>query len=344
MILLVNNHYIPQFLLRHFCIEGKIQYYNLSTQMVESRNTKSVFSEKGYYPDEIEESLCSKIESLFARLLAENISISKHKIILSRNDLFIVKKFLLISILRVRDEKLEHNAWFQILKRDGIIQDVENFKKLFTGDFFSNLNNILECDNEDKMQRIISQERNFTLYTFIRDVLFSYLVFVKSNNAKEDFVINDLGWASYRGPMSVKKLNAMFNMLQIRYDPFIDMILHMSSPQDYAIFPLTHNMSILSISPAFKIFQPNMPYNIIYPDNAPSLSKCLGFGSASVIAPPNNTYSRSGQKEYVYNIKQLTSNDVAFLNSLLISQAEQFIGFADVLKVKNSLEYSNIKV
>ena len=49
----MNNHYIPQFLLKHFCEDGLIQYCDIENKKVESRNTRSIFSEKGYYPQQM---------------------------------------------------------------------------------------------------------------------------------------------------------------------------------------------------------------------------------------------------------------------------------------------------
>lgn len=137
--------------------------------------------------------------------------------------------------------------------------------------------------------------------------------------------------------MGVKKLNAMYNMLEIRYDPFIDMLLHMSSPQDYAIFPMSSTLALIAMSPAYKICLPGSPYHIIYPDEAPSLSKCLGFGTSDTITPLENKVNRKGLKEYHYNIKQLTMNDVIFLNGLLIKQANRYIAFADCSRIEHSL-------
>ena len=334
----MNNHYVPQFLLSHFCIDGKIQYMDLSSKKVESRNTRSVFSEKGYYPDEVEIDLCNKIERDFARLFSNKIVNAKNRIILSDEEWFLIEKYLLITILRVRDDGFKNNAWVQILKRDGIINDIDSFEKNHVGGFFENINAILKCSSEPEMFELVYREENLLLYFYVRDIIYSYFIFVKSNNAKEDFIINDLGWASYRGPMSVKKITAMCDMIEKRYDPHIKSLLQEISPQDYAVFPLSHNMALIAMSPAFTICLPGEPYNIIYPTEAPSLSKCLGFGNASVITPPLIKQSFLGREEYLCDIKQLPSNDIVFLNSVLISQAEKFIGFADPKKVRRSFE------
>ena len=74
----MNNHYIPQFLLKHFCENGTIQYCDIENRKVEVRNTRSVFSKKGYYPDELEHDLCNKIESQFSKLLNDKLAISRY--------------------------------------------------------------------------------------------------------------------------------------------------------------------------------------------------------------------------------------------------------------------------
>ena len=69
VIIMINSHYVPQLILRHFANAERIQYCDLGNRKVETRNIRSTFSEKGYYPDEIEKEMCYKIESQFANLL-----------------------------------------------------------------------------------------------------------------------------------------------------------------------------------------------------------------------------------------------------------------------------------
>lgn len=333
---MVNNHFIPQLTLRHFCEGDKIQYYDIKNKKLETRSTRSVFAEKGYYPDKLERELCHKIEVQFANILNNKLLRDNYKIVLTREDMLVFKKFLIITILRVKDENMEHNAWYQVLKRDGIIDENAELRDYFSGDFYENINKVLACKNLDMLFETVN--KNMNLFTFIKDIIYSYNVFVRTNNCKEDFVITDRGWADYRGPMSVKKMNAMHNMLELRYDPFIEMLLHMSSPQDYAVFPLARNFAVIAMSPAFKICLPGAPYNIIYPDNAPSLSQCLGFGSSNTISEPKHKVLRDGTKEYHYSIQQLSKRDVMFLNALLIKNADRFYGFANEKQVRASIE------
>ena len=135
----------------------------------------------------------------------------------------------------------------------------------------------------------------------------------------------------------------MSNMLQIRFDPMIAMILQMSSPQDYAVFPITKNMAIITMSPAFKTCLPGAPYNHIYPDNAPSLSACIGFGSANTIIGSDKRILKDGTAEYRYEIQQLNKADVCFLNALLLNNADKFFAFSNLDKVRFSLEQNKSK-
>lgn len=335
---MVNSHFVPQFLLRNFCKDDKIQYFDIATKSVEQRSTKSVFSERGYYPDSLEKELCYKIEAQFANVLNKKIVNERYKISLDRQDMLILKKYLIITMLRVKDDNLDHNIWYRELIKSEILPEDDATKALLNGDFCDAINKVLNANDVDTLLEMTEKERNINLFTFIKDSVFSYNVFVRSNNSKQDFVITDRGWAGYRGPMGVKKLNAMFNMLEIRYDPFIDMLLHMSSPQDYAIYPLSSTMALIAMSPAYKICLPGAPYHIIYPDEAPSLSKCLGFGTADTIAPSDNRINRDGVKEYRYEIKQLTRTDVSFLNRLMIKQANNYFAYADESRIKLSLD------
>ena len=91
----MNNHYIPQFLLKHFCENGTIQYCDIENRKVEARNTRSVFSEKGYYPDELEHDLCNKIESQFSKLLNDKLAISRYKVTINSEEKKKKKKYMI---------------------------------------------------------------------------------------------------------------------------------------------------------------------------------------------------------------------------------------------------------
>lgn len=260
----------------------------------------------------------------------------RHSIVLNEVEILIIKKFLIITTLRVKDEKMDHNLWYKVLKRDGIIPDNNEIKGIFSGDFYENMNRILACKDKEELLDIANEGENLNLFNYVKDVVFSYFVFAKADRCSEEFIIPDRGWASYMGPIGVRKMNALQTtfMQWGRYEDGI--FLQMLSPQDYGVFPIAKNMAIITMSPAYKQFISGTR-RIIYPPHAPTLSACLGFGDANTIEPPANRFYNDGSKEYIYKVQQLRKHDIIFLNSLLIDTANQYFGYAKIENVIASL-------
>lgn len=89
--------------------------------------------------------------------------------------MLVLKKFLIITMLRVRDDELEHNIWYHELKGSELIPEDDSFKEFFGGDFYKNLNNVLEAEDLDSL--LSFSKINMNLFTFIKDVVYSYNVF-----------------------------------------------------------------------------------------------------------------------------------------------------------------------
>ncbi|MCI5795148.1 MAG: hypothetical protein MR022_09420, partial [Ruminococcus sp.] len=51
-----------------------------------------------------------------------------------------------------------------------------------------------------------------------------------------------------------------------------------------------------------------------------------------------------GTKLYMYEVHQLKPSDVVFLNSLLIGNADSYIGFAEPERIKQSFEYCKLQL
>ena len=143
--------------------------------------------------------MCQKIEGQFANLLNNKLLKDRYKVVINEKDQLILKKFLIITSLRVHDDEMQQNAWYQVLKPDGIIPEGEVFREFFGGDFFENMKKVLECQDLETLITTAESSVNLNLKTYIKDIIYSYNVFVKSNNCKEEFIIPDRGWAGYRG-------------------------------------------------------------------------------------------------------------------------------------------------
>lgn len=330
---MVNSHYIPQFILRHFCVDNNIQYCDIEKRRVEKRTTRTVFSEQGYYPDKLEHELCVKIESQFANILNNKITKERYRIFLNADEMLLLKKYLMISILRYRTDELEKDPILQGLSKEQL--------EYLGGDFCENINKILVCKTKEdafKYCNFESSDTNMTLMAYVKDVLCSYTVFVKTNNCGEDFILPDRGWGTYEGPIHIKKLTSTLELAMKTGDPLLFRIAEMITPHDYSIFPLTRNMAVMTVSIFFKLCMPDFPYNVIFPEEAPTLSQALGFGNAKTITPPVPRKVYGKGTEYLCEIQQLSKHDTVFLNSLLLSNADNYFAYAECERVKRSLE------
>ena len=347
---MVNSHYIPQFILRNFCRENKITYCDLDNKKVELRNTRSVFSEHGYYPDEIEKDLCHKAEYLFANLYHNKLENPHNSVVLSSEELFILKKYLIVTSIRYKYEYSEEES--ELMNKMG---------NAFKIEFLSSLNKLLNCETLDEMFNYLelthkyltpdklgelsnTDDVNLSLWVEIKDVLHSYIVFVKARG-EEKFLIPDIGKGIYEGPMSRRKMTgSLENIIRIN-DPVLIQIASMLTPHDYTVYPISKDIAILSMSTFFKLLTDSeIQRNVILPEECPTVSSVLGFGNKDIIAPPKVKYNK-GKKEYRYDVKQINAADVTHLNCLMLAEANHHIACSDLSNLTNTLElaeeYSN---
>ena len=356
---MVNSHYIPQFILRNFCENGSIMYCDLDEKKVEKRNTRSVFAEKGYYPETIEKDLSKKIEYQFANLYHNKLEHAGNSIMLTPEELFILKKFQIVSSIRYRYECTEEETDF-----------VKKFGDTFKVDLIESLNYILGCDSIDKAvaymdkgfdrfwhdenidiknsnledvlrQQIVNQgnskDINFPLWTEMMDIIRSYIVFVKPWG-DEKFLIPDIGKGVFEGPMSRKKMYGMLDIAIKREDPFLINFCMSLTPHDYTIFPLSKNLAVLSMSVFFKLLTDSeIKTNVILPAECPTVSSVLGFGDYKTITPPRVHFTRDS-KEYRYTVKRINPADVSHLNSLMLAQAQRHVGYPNISCLKKTME------
>ena len=341
---MIKSHYVPQFILRNFYSNDKITYCDLDKKTVELRNTRSVFSEEGYYPEGIEKDLCKKAEYLFANLYHNKFEEARNSIILTREELFTVKKFLIVCAIRYKAELTEFDK-----------KQLEILGPEFKMDYDRSLNEILACETADdlfneifKMQNHIAKlmgkefseeedSSNIPLWAELIDITHSYLIFVKTK--EEKFLIPDVGRAIAEGPLSIKKFDAVLQTAMTTFNPQALQLLQMISPRDYSFYPLSKNFGILSMNSFFKVLTDSeYHFNIIMPEDCPTVSAALGFGDRNTITPPK-VRGNGNNKEYIYDIKQLTTKDVCHLNSLMLIEAKRYVACGELSEIQNSIDY-----
>lgn len=315
---MLRSHYIPQFILRAFCEDDWIQYMDISSKKMESRNTRSVFSEYGYYPEQLEHDLCDKIERDFA-VVHKKIVSSAGKLTLSAAEMFLLKKFLLISVLRYNLVDENDKKFYSE------IGDA-NRLRLF-GDFFENISKILTCKTITEITKFYNYEygdTNLSLTAYVKDILGSYLIFVKSTDCGKEFLIPDKGNAWFEGRLAWEKLNMMCEMVKKYRESSFYQILSLLTPHDYTVFPLSKDMAVLCMSPFFKLMADNTRFTVA----KNSIQDVLGFGNGYMLRPAKVSLTRDKRPiDYGFDIKPLCGKDVEFLNILLLKNAESHIAF-----------------
>lgn len=99
----MKNHYIPQFIIKKF--SKAINVFNLkSGEIRENRHSFKVFYEKGIYNDEVEKSLNINIETSFSKLLEEKLLNQDSNITITRKELLLIKRYMLVSSVRAQGE------------------------------------------------------------------------------------------------------------------------------------------------------------------------------------------------------------------------------------------------
>lgn len=369
---MVNSHYVPRLILRHFSDKERIQFCDIKRRKCERRNIKTVFSEKGYYSDDIEEELCHETEVKFAKILNEKLLKENNKVTFTSDELFIVKKYLLVTTLR-------YNISEQIKCEKSIPEDIKgNFINFYTKDFFDNLHKILKCQTKEELLKFI--EWNFNeeeilklafssgnnekmnrefyrsninknqvwLFSEVKNIVHSYMVIVSTKNCKQDFIIPDVGYAWKASHLSLfsdtfdKCMYTLNKAIEMR-DMRLFQLCNMMTPYDFILTPISKNRAILSLSPFFKCFNKNSQLYGVLPLDGLKTSELLGVGDCDLVEPPKVDYVSRNVANYHYNIKQLTSRDAKILNCLLINMSDACFGFYELEKVKDSLKLYNSK-
>ena len=98
-----NNHYVPQFILKSF--GNRIDVFNVKEQtLMLNRQPGTVFSFFAIYPPDLEREIGHKLEQPFSVLFHDKLEKGNpgDKVVLNREELFLMKRFFLLEMMRVK--------------------------------------------------------------------------------------------------------------------------------------------------------------------------------------------------------------------------------------------------
>ena len=312
------HHYIPQFILRNFTDENKqLTYWSIKDKKLSKRNPKSVFMNEIMYRDE---SLDNPVQiendfSLFEKEYSDiihNKVLNTNKIILTRKEVEIIRIFLSLmsfrSNLRMKQykEKLFDDSSRRLLQQ---FQLNENYEQLGKRE----LNILTKCRSYDEINSskdidpIIKQE-------FMNDIQGQYMTFVEARGG--DFLISDL--------YPTLEIFPLQNNINIHLHHF---------------YPLSSNRMLVLNHIMFRPEKEDLNYEL---KTMKSFSKISG----NLIEIPKTKYKLPGMiyskdDVFIYNVKKIYKEDVEYINSLFLNEANVGLAFKDSSRIIESIRSFN---
>lgn len=369
---MVNSHYVPKLTLKRF--SDKLCLFNVQTgEYKENVKIDNAFSELGFYNDEIEDKLNKKIESQFGNILSNKLLLADGTIELNREELQLIKKFLLVSVIRSmgNEEFMQKEKKFyydlneygkQYAKLNGYEEEkIEPpfIEKEIEGEtsfdyWMRTLNVILDTDGTP--EKIMEHpDKTYPAHRWAMVIRAGYLAFWDSEYEHDEYIITDIGMTSE----NEKGWNGIINhnwkkmdfLLKLMYDSknkeeqmMIYQYMNMVSSfhENFQMFPISAKRMIVEISPFYK-------FRIINEKKYEMLDlKYLTNMANENLYYPNDTkyvYSQKPNKpikehpndKYIYDIKKLNSIETSYCNELFFDRINTWVGFSSLDKAKNSL-------
>ncbi len=364
-----NSHYVPKFILKKY--SDKICLYNIKTgELKENVNPRNAFVKYGFYSDETEEKLNILLEKHFANLLSNKILKCENTIELSHDELKLVKKFLLVSIIRsfgsqnlMQSEKLYYDIVAELSMQQGMSQyEAEQIRpfveKEIDGEtsydyWMRTINTILDSDGTP--QSILEQEnKTYPAYRWSTVINAGYLAFWDSDFLKNEFVVTDVGMTSenevgWNGVtiQNQKKFNFLLNLRNKIKDKKLlrdidkNLAFVQAFHENFQMFPISAKRMIVLISPFYKFR--DMYKDIVSMPSLESLTmlpneNLFSSNQCKYVLPQNDVIAKYHKDDkYIYNIKQLSSQETKYCNALFLDRINTTLGFSSLNKAVGSI-------
>lgn len=366
-----NSHYVPRFILKKF--SDKLCLYNIKTgEFKENINPERAFVEEGFYSDKIEEKLNRKLEKQFAMLLSEKVLKCDNEIELSRSELRLVKKFLLISVIRsmgneqfLQKEKRFYDDLTDLFIKQGLSKEeaIKAAAKPFDEiqipnetpyDYWMRTIDVI-LDTDGSPEEILKHpNKTYPAHRWAGVINAGYLAFWDSEYKRDEFVITDIGMTSenekgWNGITvhNTKKTNFLMQLFQLEKDERMRQEIYkqlnfvMSFHENFEMFPISAKRMIVEIAPFYKFRQ---AYKNFYP--MPKLEDLSELVNEELYAPNENKYIypqtsivpkyHQGDR-YIYSIKQLTRDETRYCNALFLDRINTTLGFSSLNKAVGSI-------
>ena len=295
----MNSHYVPQLSLRRF--GDRICTYNIKNgQYLENVRTDRAFCEKGFYSDDVETQLNRRIENQFANLFNNKLNKCEKEIEINRDELRLIKKFLLISVIRSQgnEEFMAVERKFYDRLRESIRQmdrqlclseqeakstaSINDFEPPFIEkeisgetnfDYWMRTLNVI-LDSDGTPEGILKHpNKTYPAHRWAQVINNGYLAFWDSEFIHNEFIITDVGMTSenekgWNGTTvhNIKKTNFLCGLIEKERDQrmhmeiYRTMKLHTCFSENFMMFPISAKRMIVEIDPFYKFREMYKPF------------------------------------------------------------------------------------
>lgn len=369
---MANSHYVPMLTLRKFA--DKLCLFNVQNgEYKENIKIDKSFSEKGFYTDEVEDKLNKRIESQFGNLFSNKLLNAEGKIELKRDELQLIKKFLLISVIRsmgneefMQKEKRyyitlneyskkfaeEHNENYISIEPPFIEKEIDGETPF---DYWMRTLNVVLDSNGTPEDILKHSEKTYPAHRWATVINNGYLAFWDSEYVHDEFVITDIGMTSenekgWNGTTrhNVKKTNFLMSLMANARDDneritiYQTMHLHSCFSENFMMFPISAKRMIVEIDPFFK-FRIANAHNY----DMPKLEDLTMIPNEDLFYPndakyvyfqqPYKPYKYHPDDLYIYKIKKLNSKETRYCNELFLDRINTWVGFTSLNKAVGSI-------
>lgn len=344
-----NCHYVPRLILRKF--SGKLSLYNVKTgELKENIPPEHAYAMQGFYDNETEKKLNLKIESQFGGLLSNLILKRENEISLSRANVLLIKKFLLVSMLRSiqAEDWMQNEKYFYTLCPPAPFEEKQIEGERPNEYWLRTINVILDTDGTPQQVRN-HPDRTYPAYRWACIVNSAYLAFWDAPSNRDEFVITDIGmtsenekgWDGFR-VHNRGKLDYIAKLLESTNDKSeresLSKLLNTvtSFSENFQMFPISSKRMIVLISPFFKFryFRKSLGVPV------PNLSDLTVIPNEKLFEPnrnhyvlpqmPNRGYQHHGEDKYIYDVKVLTTDEIRYCNALFMDRIDTHLGFSSL--------------
>ena len=368
---MVWSHYVPRFILKNF--SEKLCIYNIKTrEYKENANISKAFAARDFYSEQVEKELNNKIEMEFSKLSKAKLLASKSTIVLSREELYLIKKFLLISVIRSlgSEELIQKEKYFyDDLNNIGNKLSVNNkikwenigppfiekeIKNETPFDYWMRTINVVLDTNGTKEKIVKHPLATYPAYRWAEVINSGYLAFWDSEFIHDEFVITDVGMTSENeigwdgiANHNIKKSGFLIDLISKENDENMRVVLLNQLQlcacfhENFMMFPLSSKRMIVEISPFYKFM---FTYNSYF--KMPNLSDLTMIPNKNLFFPNRVEYIEQQNQlflvynendKYIYEVKKLNKKETRYCNELFLDRINTTVGFSSLNKIVGSI-------